>query len=397
MVVRDLCKCATCEQAHTLRISVGHNPYQEHTFHCGECGEEIVVGMNVDLQKMAVAVKYVSNCEPGTEEGLVINLHPRFTIPEDQLHQDGVFPWLSYDMQIHRVQTEISSEPPKFSSFEEWQEFARSIQSTLAGWQIIRKAWSLTQNGREDLVKTHLIKYKDGTFEDPYELNYVLFHFYWNLTKPKKFRVYMEANELAADISRRFTPEFSRFRCYYLTNLHSGHFRRYFDVFSEYFQDFSEFNQTLMFLQYDLPLPHESQASSRGFKRTKMFYGNAFETLTSNLIVLACLNNIRNGRPYDKFEKMDLSKYLTIDKAKRGNPFEDTEPFFEFARGLDSVLRNASHHGAMKIDREGQVISYRSGGTGALHTMPYSAYLYKCNEIFLRVAALLMLELTIAF
>src|SRR5712692_9005212 len=295
MVIRDLCKCATCGQAHTLRISVGHNPYQEHTFHCGGCGEEIVVGMNVDRQKMAVAIKYVSNCEPGTEEGLVINLHPRFTIPEDHLHQDGIFPWLSYDMEIHRIQTEMHSEPPKFSSFEEWQEFTRSIQSALAGWQIIRKAWSLTQNGREDLAKTHLMNYKDHTFEDPHELNYVLFHFCWNLTKPKKFRIYMEANELAADISHKFVPEFFRFRRYYLTDLYNEHFQRYFDVFSEYFQDLSEFNQTLMFSQYGLPLPQESQASSRGFKRTKMFYGNAFEALTSNFTVLACLNNIRSG------------------------------------------------------------------------------------------------------
>jgi hypothetical protein len=152
-----------------------------------------------------------------------------------------------------------------------------------------------------------------------------------------------------------------------------------------------------MFSQYGLPLPEESQASSQGFKRTKMFYGNAFEVLTSHFTILACLNNVRNGRPYDQFNTMALSKYLSIDKAKRGNPFEDAKPFFEFARDLDSVLRNASHHGAIRIEQDSQVITYRSGGTGALHTMPYAKYLYKCNEIFLRVAALLMLELTIAF
>jgi len=158
----------------------------------------------------------------------------------------------------------------------------------------------------------------------------------------------------------------------------------------------SEFNQTLMFVQYGLPLPEESQASSKGFNKIKMFYGNAFEILTSNFTVLACLNNILNGREYDKFNTMTLSKYVTIDKAKHGDPFKDTKPFFEFARDLDSALRNASHHGAIKIDRNSQVISYRSAGVGALHTMPYAEYLYKCNEIFLKLAALLLLELTIS-
>jgi hypothetical protein len=107
--------------------------------------------------------------------------------------------------------------------------------------------------------------------------------------------------------------------------------------------------------------------------------------------------HILNGRKYDQFNTMDLHKYLTIDKANRGNPFKDIKPFCEFSKDLDSVLRNASHHGAMKIDRHNQVISYRSGGTGALHTISYAAYLYKCNEIFLKVAALLLLELTISF
>jgi hypothetical protein len=208
--------------------------------------------------------------------------------------------------------------------------------------------------------------------------------------------MYLDANILAAEVSHEFLPEYHRFKDYYLSSLYSEHLERYFDIFSEYFQDYSEFNQTLMYAQYGLPLPPKAQASSRGFKRTKMFYGNAFEALTSNFTVLACLNNILNGRKYDTFDKMDLSKYLAIDKANRGNPFKDTQPFFEFARDLDSVLRNASHNGAMKIDRDNKVVSYRSGGTGVLHTIPYSEYLYKCNEIFLRVAALLLLELTIS-
>jgi hypothetical protein len=51
----------------------------------------------------------------------------------------------------------------------------------------------------------------------------------------------------------------------------------------------------------------------------------------------------------------------------------------------------------MKIEQNNQVICDRGGGTGALRTIPYTAYLYKCNDIFLRVAALLLLELTISY
>jgi hypothetical protein len=51
--------------------------------------------MKVDLQDMSLSpMEYISNCQAGTEEGEIVNLHPHFTIPEDQLHKDRVFPWL---------------------------------------------------------------------------------------------------------------------------------------------------------------------------------------------------------------------------------------------------------------------------------------------------------------
>ena len=42
------------------------------------------------------------------------------------------------------------------------------------------------------------------------------------------------------------------------------------------------------------------------------------------------------------------------------------------------------------------MIAFRSGGTGAERKMRYSQYLYLCNDNFLKLAALLMLELVLA-
>lgn len=51
MIVRHTVACSTCNHAITLRIQVGHRPYQEHTFHCPECGEDIVIGMDCDADR----------------------------------------------------------------------------------------------------------------------------------------------------------------------------------------------------------------------------------------------------------------------------------------------------------------------------------------------------------
>lgn len=348
-------------------------------------------------EKASVNVECVSNCEPGKEEGLVVNLHPDFTIPEDQLHQDQVFPWLEHVEKITKEQAEILGGFPGFDDLDEMPDFALKIQSTIDGWGKIKKAWSLTQNGRGDLAKVYLDSYQDHGFEGPHELNYVLFDFGRKLLIPRKASIFSEASTLTVEISKTYKSEYIRFGEYYLAKLHNEHMQRYFDILSEYFRDFTEFKQTLLFSQYALPLPEGAQASSSSFKTTKMFYGNAFEVLTSNFTLLACLNNVAQGRPYDQFEAMDLPKYLTIKKANRSNTFKDTLPFFAFAETLNSTLRNSSHHGAMSTDRMGRVISYMSGGTGALRRMSYAEYLYECNELFLRIVAMLMLELAIAF
>ncbi len=191
--------------------------------------------------------------------------------------------------------------------------------------------------------------------------------------------------------------EFRKFQSYYIQSLLSDHMDRYFDIFSDFFRDFGEFTQTLLLCQYNLPLSESDTSSSAAFPRTKMFYGNAFEALTSNFVVLACLDNIGKARPFDQFEQMDLQKYMTINKANRGNPFMGTSAFAIFAEGLDSTLRNASHHGAIKLNPDRLKINYRSGGTGALHQIRYIEYLYICNDIMLKLAALLMLELVISY
>ena len=244
--------------------------------------------MQLIPKEASVNVECVSNCKSGQDEGLVVNLHPHFTIPADQLHQDQAFPWLKHTLKLVEEQTKIPSDFLKFNNLEEMREFALDIQSISDGWRKIKKAWSLTQNRRSDLAWPYLESYQDHGFDGPHELNHILFDFCGKLLMPRKASILSEANTFVVEVLNNFHSEYVRFREYYLAELHDEHMQRYFDIFSEYFRDFSEFNQTLLFSQYTWPLPKEAQASSSSFKRTRMFYGNAFEVLTSNF-TLFCM------------------------------------------------------------------------------------------------------------
>ena len=133
--------------------------------------------------------------------------------------------------------------------------------------------------------------------------------------------------------------------------------------------------------------------ASSAFNKTKMFYGNAFEIMAKNVSIIACLNNIHNGREFDQFEKMNLKKYLEIDNANKINPFKTTQAFKEIVLSFDSTIRNASHHKAIRFDKTNGNIQYRSGGTGAEKSISYTKYLEECCKIMFSIFILNMLEI----
>ena len=397
MIIRHLIKCKTCGHSHTLRIQVGHEPYQEHTFQCVECEEEIIVGMHCNQATASVQIKEVQNCSIGSKEGTIINLSPEFPILKKDLHRDHVFPSLQHTQKIFEMQRKLGIETPKISSFEEFQELALKLKGFNALWPIVKKGWSLTIKGKLELAAEILKQYREGQYKEPHELQFVLFDFCCRMLLPLKYHLFEDAADHCRNITENYINEFHRFRSFFKLKMAAENLDRYFDTFQEFFSCFSDFSQTLMHIQYGIKLPPDFVASSHAFSKTKLFYGNAFETLTSNVAVLACLNNIGSGRRYDQFVEMDLKKYLTINKANRCNPFKDTAQFQKICACLDSTVRNASHHGGMQLVEKGKIIQYRSGGSGLLRIMSYLSYLNQCNEIMMSCCALLALELIIAF
>lgn len=398
MVNRVSIKCATCGKIHTLRISVGHSPYQEHHFKCIQCREEIIVGLEVDKRHVRTELKLVENCELSDSEGAVVNLHPEYTVPEDQVHKDGVFPWLRdfhtvIDAQKKWLPENYNEE--KHKNWHDYRDLLLSIESVPESWMKLKKGWSLYRNGQDDLSIKVLQEYKSDNFKESPSLENVLFHFCSTYLAPKNLDIFKTIYEFSVGVAQQNNISFSKFRSYYRKSLKTEHMDRYFDIFSDYFKNFSEYNQLMIYQKFGIPTPEGQIVTSSAFKRTKMFYGDAFEALTSNFTTIACLGNIFSGREFDTFEKMDLKTYLTINKANRSKPFENLPEFKSFIDCVDSTLRNASHHSSMNIDNKNNII-YRSGGTGAKRSMSYSEYLCKCNKIMFNIVALLMLELTIA-
>lgn len=392
MLIRFNVKCLTCETPYTLRIGLGNNKNQQHTISCSQCREDFVVTLDIDSSRF----RCTENCEETDEQGTIINVHPYHPISTEQMHEDGVFPWMD---GVDNILSEIYANIPPVSSplaFDAYRLLGGQ-GLLLENWKVVKKGWSLTLNSRLDLAKKQFLKYEQHQFNETPDLDHVLFDFSSRLISPAKHSLFSGAGNLYAYVYRSRTAETIRFRNYYLQALRTDSLERYFDIYCQYFDNHDEFAQTELYVKNNVALPSNSGVASNTFKNIKLFYGNAFEALTTGFTVLACLNNISCGRRFDEFQSMDLKKYLNINKAKRADPFQDEPKLYMFADCIDSTLRNASHHGAMKLVKHKNEIVFRSGGTGAEQRLEYVNYLVKCNEIMFSVAALTLLELLIAF
>ena len=267
----------------------------------------MVVGMDCDATTASVKIREIENVEPGEQEGTIVNLSPEFTIAEEDLHKDLVFPSAQHMHALFEAQQQLGFDPSVLTSFDELRKRALNFKGFSENWIVVKKGWSLTTRGRDDLAAQQLEKYVSPRFNGPYELNFVLFDFCCRFLIPGRYSLFDNASDLAASIAKSRSAEFQRFRQFYVSEMHSENLGRYFDIFSQDFACFDDFAQTLIFVQHDMELPADHHASSTSFSKTKLFYGNAFEALTTNIAVLACLNNINAGRPYDQFQAMDLA------------------------------------------------------------------------------------------
>ena len=396
MILRYYIKCTTCEAPHTLRISVGHNTYQDHTFPCVNCEEEMKIRMEVDFENIKTELKYIENCEIGNEDGAVINLSPEFPIPPGQLHQDGVFPWMHFVRDHFPLEDKPATHKIKDKKYTDIHMALGGIFAVSEAWLQIKKAWSLILNDKIDLANKFVENYKIITnYQGDISLDSILFHFSSVLIHPGKTHLFENAANEIEKINKLNPQRFVEFKSYYKKNLYLDHRENYLELFSNYFKNISEFDQVLLYSKNAKQVDETFHVSSTNFKRTKMFYGDAFEVLTASFTVLACLSNLSKGRKYDQFETMDLSQYVTINKANRANPFNDIACFKIFSDCIDSQIRNASHHQSMKMIKNG-IILYRSPGATNWKKIPYIKYLYMCNEIMLSICALHMIELLVA-
>jgi len=399
VVVRGYARCEICRENYILRAGVGTEKLQLHTFDCKSCGVPISVIVRANPPHAHFeAEENVIIEEHEEENAIVFNLHPFFAFSSDEIHNLKAFPSLRYGSKIMPY---LRLVPNKNSLGIQSQDIALQFDVPNASnlWGTVKNIFLLQegtgQNKRIRKAIEHYEKQRQKYFIETKVSNSkeVAFNFFDSLFYPRFEKLLEPALELTYVIKRDHTQEFSEFLEFYSSNLREQHLRQYLSIFSDYFKIYNQLSQMVVHSRINEEEDVDGKiVGSKSFEAVKLYYGQAYESLTSFFVVFACLNNILLGRSYDQFQSMTLNKYTKdLSKEKRANPFEQTQPFYSFADGLDSTLRNGSHHAS--IWRNGERIFYRSGGTGAQREIAYSRYLHLCNKLTIALAALFIIEL----
>lgn len=388
MISRMYLKCKTCSEPITARVQIGHQDKQSHVFQCPSCGTD--VGITLLLHRPPhVEVQFDSNCERGEEEGKIINLSSGFTIHAEDIHKDLIFPaFKDFNRSVVPSPMAVAGAGFEFP-FVGVGGFAGSTES----WQQIKKGLRFHRIGRLDLRDQQITPFLDEWKQEDRTIDNALFVFLGLLLGSHRNFVLGPLDDQIELVIKKNEVEFQRLIDHYDSDLKKDRFLAYEEIISDFFKSYDEFSQTLAFAANDDELAEEAVATSANFDSTKMFYGNAFELLGSHLDLVAAMNNILCGRDFDKMNAIDLKKYRTTDKAGRTKCFSQNAILSWFVDEYDSHIRNASHHRWFKMDEAKRNISYRSGGTGELRKMTYAQYIFKCNRMFIRIAALASWEL----
>ena len=390
MVVHEYAACEECGTVHTLRIGMGAEPVQKHHFACTHCGLEMGLAMTMGrgLEFGPNAVR--TEPKDGTP---IVNLHPDFVFDRAEIGSEKAFPSLEQGARMIMAAMAARRRAGLPQDFD-----PHPMPHLTEEWDALRAAWSLTRNGKLALAERRLEKFLETEPypEPPATLADWLFQYAARLVQPA-FEPHFEAlfGELQKAVEN---DDFERFTCYYGDNLSVEHGRRYLELMRAYLGAFSELSQVHRAVSYGIEITDEHVVASNDFDKTRMLYGDVFEAFSSNVEVLAMLNNLISGRRFDEFEKLTLGAYSKLDKASRFGPFARNAAFAAICEEADNQLRNASHHDGMTFDRASGEIAYRTckGGQGEERSIGYARYLAKCAALFVQAMLLFRLEILIA-
>lgn len=386
MIIRDYVSCNTCGHIHITRIQIGADPTQVHVFNCKGCNEPIKVSLKADYEKATATTILLENCSRvQSREGTPIYLCADFAADPEQINQDMTFPSFKF---LNDIKDAMGLEQMLKMSGKAQHSNISDDLNIITNWNSLKQIWRLENSGKYEISRKLNIDFSQKNKIPEARFANNLWSFLNAIfTQPEELRAELKA------IIKNNRNEFIKFLYFYKLELRPVHRKNQFHIMSEFYDGYDQHSQLFPYIRLNIPLSKIGKVTLTEFDQVKSFYASIYEFFSGAICIYTCLNNIKEGRPYNQLKNITLSNYLETDKSKRRESIKSNSIFATLTEEFDSTVRNASFHNWFFLRADNETIEYRSGGTGALKTISYTEYLYRCGRMYSQFCRLLILEL----
>lgn len=383
MISRFYVRCTVCQTHHTLRVQMGYGAEQRHRLHCHHCNEPIEFILKQGSQPYVTGAEFCEAADEKEEQTNYQYLTPDFVADAQTARDPLYFGSMHFmDTMLKELRTEEVLPDESFGQQTESAWFA--LSHAPKEWENLLRCWRLERSGKQDLAARQLEAYAGNDCTSA-----------WHAALNFSDRLFGCNDALMREVvflHENHRTEFSRLVTAYiyewLPELREGQFQ----VFNEFFERWDAFSQVYLYVRHSLKMPKAPAATSLDFEKVKGFYSLGQEYFAKQIRLLAALNNIKSGRPFDKLQHITLEKYFTTDNAKRRDNFLSNNIFSDVSKEYDSSLRNAEAHNWASLKPSGDTLVYRQGGAGAVVNVSYIDYLVKSVTIFKQICFVMQVE-----
>jgi hypothetical protein len=372
--------CETCDTKHLLKITIGRENNQYHSFPCTECEEEIEVGVeDIYGETEFRSIKNCITADFDYFEAIQVHLHPDLGVSHKVVEAGDIFTaTMSNIFEMQRMfdaaqqnsDNEICEHRSKYYNYNS---------------DVIRhylKIWSLLKNNKNKAAKLYINKNLDSE-SDSEDLEYYKEKLFNHLIGEYGLKIYKSlCNEAGKVTDIKNLVRFSQ----------DNEIDAY-DIFEEFTNLFKEFSQIFGYLINGIEISKSLKVSSNDFHETKKYYSSCYEAVAKILYIPAAINNAVQRGNIHKFERIDsLDKYQSLGNGDKLRCFEGNPELIVISECYDNHLRNASFHNHMAFNRKKSKISYNKNN-GDYVSISYADYLVMCIKITEALAALSLYKL----
>lgn len=377
MVITSRIVCNTCNTKHLLKVTLGRENNQYHTFPCTECEEEIEFGLENLFS--GGEHRYIRNCHKvdfNYNDAIQVHLNPDFGVSHKVVEAGDIFQaTLSNVMEMRRMMQELEKEENK----DVIRHRTKHDNYNSETMRFYLTVCSLIRKNKIELADGYIDKHSEFVGEQKGKdinyyfcklLNHVLGSYGLKVLQGLK-----DEKNKAGDLDG-------------LIQFHKKNKPDSFSIFEDFISLFNEFSQVFTYLNRGLEIPEKINVTSTGFNRTKKYYSSAYEALAKYLYIPAGINNkISRGDPH-KFDRIEsLDKFSQSGNGDKLRCISQSGNLNLLSECYDNHIRNASFHDNMRYNPKKSKISFQQNN-GTPVQITYKQYLVMCIKVTEALAAL---------